>query len=44
MMEPRRVLKALANGWQAPYPDEVVYSEGSSRATTTPVRELFSCR
>jgi hypothetical protein len=26
-MEPRRILKALANGWQAPYPDEVVYKD-----------------
>jgi hypothetical protein len=27
MMDPCHVLKALANGWQAPYPDEAVYKD-----------------
>ena len=24
-MESRRILKVLANGWEVPYPDEVIY-------------------
>jgi hypothetical protein len=26
-MEPRRIIKVLANGWEAPYPDEVHYGD-----------------